>query len=64
MYDPVDERGVPVSRGMPRIVQIAAVVGILVIFWVGAYTIQWSHYGHQWPSVKSLRIPLDHSYKP
>jgi hypothetical protein len=64
MYDPVDERGVPVSRGVPRAVQIAAIIGILAIFWVGAYTIQWAGYGHLWPSVNSLRIPLQHNYDP
>ena len=64
MYDPVDSRGVPVSRGVPRAVQIAAIIGILAIFWVGAYTIQWAGYGHLWPSVNSLRIPLTHKYDP
>ena len=64
MYDPVDERGVPASRGIPKAVQIAVVIGILVIFWVGAYTLQWAGYGHVWPSVQSLRVPLNHNYDP
>ena len=64
MYDPVDERGVPTSRGVPRAVMIAAIIGVLVIFWVGEYTIQWSQYGHQFPSTKTLRIPLNGSYNP
>ena len=64
MYDPTDERGVPTSRGIPRAVQIAALIGILCIFGVGAYTIYMSGYGHVWPSQQSLRIPLNGSYQP
>jgi hypothetical protein len=64
MYDPLDERGVPKSRGVPTAVRIAAIIGILCIFGVGATTIAYAFYGHQWPSTSSLRIPLDGSYKP
>ncbi len=64
MYDPLDERGVPTSRGTPMVVRIAAIVGILCIFGMGAVTIGYSTYGHNWPSTKSLRIPLNGSYKP
>lgn len=64
MYDPTDERGVPTSRGIPRAVIIAAAIGILAIFAVGAYTIAMSGYGHVWPWQQSLRIPLNGSYKP
>ena len=64
MYDPTDERGVPTSRGVPRVVIIAATIGILCIFGVGAYTIYMSGYGHLFPWQHALRIPLDGSYKP
>lgn len=64
MYDPTDERGVPTSRGIPRVVIIAATIGILAIFAVGAYTIVMSGYGHMWPWQQALRIPLNGSYKP
>jgi hypothetical protein len=64
MYDPLDERGVPTSRGIPTVVRIAAVIGILGIFGLGAYTFFVAGYGHAWPSTKSLRIPLDGSYRP
>ena len=46
MYDQLDDRGVPTSRGVPKAVMIAVVIGILAIFWVGEYTIQWAGYGH------------------
>lgn len=64
MFDPTDERGVPTSRGVPHVVLIAVVVGILAIFGVGAYTIYMSGYGHVWPSMQAARIPLNGSYKP
>lgn len=64
MYDPVDERGIPRSRGVPRAVVIATLIGILAIFWVGEYVIQWSGYGHSWPSNSTLRIPLNGNYNP
>ncbi|HEV2262184.1 MAG TPA: hypothetical protein VGR69_07870 [Candidatus Rubrimentiphilum sp.] len=58
MYDPTDERGVPVSRGVPAIVRVAAVIGILVIFAVGAAVVSISGYGHHWPWASAMRIPL------
>ena len=64
MYDPVDERGVPTSRGVPRAVIVAVIIGILAIFWVGEYTLQWAGYGHAWPSQRTQRIPLNGSYNP
>jgi hypothetical protein len=64
MYDPVDERGVPTSRGVPMAVRIAACIGILVIFGMGAITIAMSGYGHLWPQTKALRILLNGTYKP
>ena len=64
MYDPTDERGVPKSRGIPNVVIIASIIGILCIFGMGAYTIYISGYGHVWPWQHALRIPLNGSYKP
>jgi hypothetical protein len=58
MYDPVDQRGVPQSRGIPTVVQIAAAVGILAIFAIAASVILSSGYGHEWPWMHALRINL------
>jgi hypothetical protein len=58
MYDQTDERGVPQSRGIPTIVTIAAAIGILVIFAIGAFVIAESWYGHSWPPDRTLRLPL------
>jgi hypothetical protein len=64
MFDILDERGVPASRGVPMVVRIAAIIGILCIFGMGAVTIGFSVYGHQWPATKALRIPLNNTYHP
>lgn len=64
MYDQLDDRGVPTSRGVPRAVQVAAIIGILAIFGVGATTLFYAGYSHSWPSIKSLRVPLNGSYRP
>ncbi len=58
MYDPVDERGVPQSRGIPTAVRYAVFIGVIVIFAIGAFVVKISGYGHQWPSSQSLRVPL------
>ena len=58
MYDPLDSRGVPTSRGIPMVVRIAATIGIIMIFAVGGFVILESWYGHQWPADKTLRTPL------
>ncbi len=64
MYDPLDERGVPTSRGMPMVVRIAAIIGLLCIFGIGASVIMLGGYGHWWPDQKAMRIPLSTpSYK-
>lgn len=64
MYDPLDDRGVPASRGIPRAVQIAMLVGVIAIFGMGAATLAFAGYGHVWPSVRTERINLNGSYNP
>ncbi|MDQ2663654.1 MAG: hypothetical protein M3Y18_06430 [Candidatus Eremiobacteraeota bacterium] len=61
MYDLTDDRGVPQSRGIPKVVTIAAVLGILAIFAIGGFVIEQSYYGHGWPADKTLRLPLSGS---
>lgn len=64
MYDQVDERGVPTSRGIPKAVQIAVIIGCIAIFGMGWWTLKYAGYGHAWPSNKSLRIDVNGHYKP
>lgn len=56
MYDPVDQRGVPVSAGIPNGVRWLVAIGVFVIFAIGAWTLLDAGYGHVWPSVNSERV--------
>jgi len=58
MYDPVDARGVPTSRGIPPLVRVLVVIGVIAVFVVGASTILTAGFGHYWPANKTLRVPL------
>ena len=58
MFDPVDERGVPISRGVPKAARMVGAIGIVIIFAIGTFVIVESHYGHIWPSTHSMRVPL------
>jgi hypothetical protein len=58
MYDPLDTRGVPKSKGIPVLVQISAIIGILAIVATGEAVIANAGYGHHWPSLSTLRLPL------
>lgn len=58
MYDQTDERGVPISAGVPLIVRITVVIGIVVILSVVGMVISASAFGHAWPSSTSSHLPL------
>lgn len=58
MYDPMDNRGVPVSKGVPPAVRYAAAVGLVFIFAMGFLTVFDADYGHKWPAASVLRLPL------
>ena len=63
MHDVVDDRGVPVSRGVPHIVRWAFVIGVIAIFIMGYITIIQAGYGHDWPWNKTLRTDLNGTSK-
>jgi hypothetical protein len=58
MYDIKDDRGVPVSSGIPPIVRISAVIGIIVVFTMLTIVFRNSSFGHSWPSNDSVSIPI------
>jgi hypothetical protein len=58
MYDLKDDRGVPVSSGIPPIVRISAIIGILMVFTMLTMVFRNSAAGHSWPSNDSVTIPL------
>ena len=59
MYDKVDYRGVPVSKGVPNAVMLAGILGLLAIFAIGGATILMGSYGHLWPASHTLRMDLN-----
>jgi hypothetical protein len=58
MYDLKDERGVPVSSGIPPIVIWAVSIGILMIFSILGSVIFGSNFHHVWPAIDSTHIKL------
>lgn len=59
MYDIKDSRGVPVSKGVPMVVRIAAAICIVAIFVIGGFTAKVAGYGHLWPAERTLRMNLN-----
>ena len=58
MYDIEDERGVPISSGIPPIVTWAGVAGIILIFIIAGMVVTTSEANHIWPSETSLTVKL------
>jgi hypothetical protein len=55
----LDFSKVPESRGIPTSLYRIAVVGLLVIFAIGASVCLMGGYGHHWPSISTVRVPLN-----
>jgi hypothetical protein len=58
MYDMEDERGVPISSGIPRLVLYAGIAGVILIFVVAAMVLATSGQGHLWPWDRTQQIKL------
>jgi ABC-type phosphate transport system auxiliary subunit len=58
MYDLEDERGVPISSGVPRIVLWAGIAGVILIFIIAGLVLAVSGYGHIWPSDNATQLKL------
>ena len=58
MYDQQDERGVPISTGIPKLVLWTGVAGVILIFIVAGMVLAVSGYGHIWPSEDTMRLKL------
>jgi ABC-type phosphate transport system auxiliary subunit len=59
MYDRYDERGVPISSGIPPIIFISAAIGLVLIATMVTLVFANSGAGHFWPSNTSTTLPLD-----
>ena len=58
MYDLKDDRGVPISTGIPPIVTWSAIACVVLIFIVAGMVLSTAGFGHVWPADKSLTLPL------
>jgi hypothetical protein len=58
MYDPQDQRGVPISTGIPTIVIWAGIAGVVLIFVIAGMVVGSSGNNHVWPSDHTLTIKL------
>lgn len=58
MYDIKDERGVPVSAGIPPIVIVAVIIGIMMIFTILGLVIFGSPFHHIWPAIDTTHIKV------
>ncbi len=58
MYDRQDERGVPISAGIPPIVIVAVLVGLVVIGVLLTMVAGSSGFGHAWPANTSTQVKL------
>ena len=59
MHEVKDDRGIPVSAGIPPIVIIAACIGVFMVFVVVGLVLSNSNFGHAWPAVNSTTINLN-----
>lgn len=54
----LDFSRVPTSKGVPKVLVVAGLVGLLMIFMIGAATCLFSGYGHHWPANTTMRVDL------
>jgi hypothetical protein len=58
MYDVEDERGVPISSGIPPLVLWAGVAGVILIFIIAGMVVGTSSNNHVWPAENSVNLKL------
>jgi ABC-type multidrug transport system permease subunit len=60
MHDRFDERGVPISSGIPPIVVVAVFITFIFVFTLLALVFTNSWVGHVWPWTNAETVPLSH----
>jgi len=58
MHDVEDERGVPISSGIPPLVMWAGIAGVVLIFVIAGMVVGTSGNNHVWPAENTLTIKL------
>ncbi|HEY0394529.1 MAG TPA: hypothetical protein VGD01_08525 [Candidatus Elarobacter sp.] len=58
MYDIEDERGVPISSGIPPLVMWAGIAGVILIFIIAGMVVGTSENNHVWPAENATNLKL------
>ncbi len=58
MHDVEDDRGVPISSGIPPLVMWAGVAGVILIFVIAGMVLATSGNNHVWPWDKAANLKL------
>jgi hypothetical protein len=53
-----NDRPIPVSKGLPRSMQMLLVIAVIVVFIMGSTVVISSNFGRVWPSADSAKVPL------
>jgi hypothetical protein len=54
----LDERGVPVSSGIPSLVVYSGIAGVILIFVIAGLVLSQAGFGHVWPAENSTNLKL------
>ncbi|HEY1682573.1 MAG TPA: hypothetical protein VGF98_13095 [Candidatus Tumulicola sp.] len=54
----LDFSQVPQTKGIPKSILYSAIVGLAMIFGIGASVVLLSGNGHHWPAASSMRVDL------
>jgi hypothetical protein len=55
---PLEDRPIPVSKGLPGNVQMLLAIAVIVVFVMGAFVVISSGFGRVWPAADSVKVPL------
>jgi hypothetical protein len=58
MYDIEDDRGVPVTTGIPKLVMWTGVAGVVLIFVVAGMVLATAGVNHVWPAEAATNLKL------
>lgn len=58
MYDPAQGSQIPISKGVPPLVQAAFYVGVVIILLILGIVAGSSAYNHAWPYTNASKVPI------
>jgi hypothetical protein len=54
----LDFSEVPQSKGIPKSIVYSGIIGLIMIFAIGASVVLLAGTGHHWPAASSMRVDL------